>query len=175
MWGGEGAQPSSLNFSLGSLSSSLLSTASRARSWAAERKWEATQSLRARKVTRPGGGGPVHSWSGRPEQVYMPQRSSPSQRHPRPPPCASAHGRGQTPGCLEGCRIRCELIPGPRPSYSGPPKGPTAHQGLLLPLAAVCITKKDVLIFGIWLNSLSSLTCGVAANNIIMEKPSESS
>ena len=72
MWGGEGAQPSSLNFSLGSLSSSLLSTASRARSWAAERKWEATQSLRARKVTRPGGGGPVHQTQGGPTPAAPP-------------------------------------------------------------------------------------------------------
>ena len=84
-------------------------------------------------------------------------------------------GEGKRPAVWGAAEHRCELILGPRPSYSGLPKGPTARQGLLLPPLAVCITKKDVLIFGIWLNSLSSLICGVAANNIIMEKPSESS
>ena len=87
---------------------------------------------------------------------------SPSRRYPRPLPCISAHRRADAQlfrGLLNTgvSRYRCE-----------------AHVPLL-PLAAVCRTKMDVLIFGIWPNSLSSLTCGVAAIHIIMEKPSESS
>lgn len=85
---------------------------------------------------------------------------SPSQRYPRPLPCRSAHRRA------DAWLFRGLLNTGVSRYWAHVP---------LLPLAAVCRTKMDVLVFGIWPNSLSSLTRGVAAIRIIMEKPAESS